>query len=118
VIWFVSDDLSVVFVGSHFVVNHLKMIQTYSLGTPALQKAAKNDSSFKYENRCSKKKKQKNDMRTGALEKTQRKRRKRPVRKQVLQKSNKKQNNKKLNTTNFQYENKGLSKNKKPSEID
>ena len=55
VIWFVSDDLSVVFVGSHFVVSHLKTIQTYSLGTPALQKAAKNDSNFKYENRCSEK---------------------------------------------------------------
>jgi hypothetical protein len=55
VIWFVSDDLSVVFVGSHFVVSHLKTIQSYSLGTPALQKAAKNDSNFKYENRCSEK---------------------------------------------------------------
>jgi IS4 transposase len=35
------------------------------------------------------KKQQKNDMRTGALEKTQRKRCKRPVRKQELQKSKK-----------------------------
>ena len=58
-------------------------------------------------------------MRTGALEKNQRKRCKRPVRKQELQKSKKKKKQQKAeHYNNFQYENKGLSKNKKHSEID
>ena len=99
-IWFVSDDLPVVYVGSHSVVNHLKTMQTCSLWTHALQNTAKNERSFKYESRCSKKKQQKIDMRTDAPKKNKRKWHKRPVRKQILQKTkNQKQKPTKKNKT-------------------